>query len=390
MSWSPPVDDSVLDDRDALELLDAGGMLRAVATAGAQVRESLVHVEDAALEPVVADGRPRAVVVTGMGGSGIVAEVTAAVTGRTCPVPVVAHRGHRLPGWVGPMDLVVAVSCSGATEETLSALDEALRRGARVVTVGAAGSPLAARSEQERAVHLPVDAHGRMPRANLWGLATPVLLVADALGLADAPRAMLEAVADDLDADSERYGPGSVSYENPAKQVAMQLAGSLPYVWGSSDLASVAASRAAAQLAENAKYPAVHGALTEVHHNQVVVMAGRFGELAAEDAEELFRDRVTESPEGSRFPRMRILLLRDTEEVPEVARRRAATVTLAEEYGVPVDEVAAVGEHPVARLASLVSTLDFASVYLAMLQGIDPSPIAPIVALKAAPREEQA
>jgi glucose/mannose-6-phosphate isomerase len=113
MSWSPPVDDSVLDDRDALELLDEGAMLRAIATSGAQVRQALVDIEEQVLAPLVEDGRPRAVVVTGMGGSGIVADVTAAVAGRTCPVPVVAHRGHRLPGWVGPMDLVVAVSCSG-------------------------------------------------------------------------------------------------------------------------------------------------------------------------------------------------------------------------------------------------------------------------------------
>jgi len=389
MSWSPPVDDSVLDDRDALELLDESAMLRAIATSGAQVRQALVDIEEQVLAPLVEDGRPRAVVVTGMGGSGIVADVTAAVAGRTCPVPVVAHRGHRLPGWVGPMDLVVAVSCSGETEETLAALDEALRRGARVVAVGAAGSTLATRAVEGRALHLAVDAQGRMPRANLWGLATPVLLVADALGLADVPRPVLEQVADALDSDAERCGPGSDSYENPAKQVAMQLAGSLPYVWGSSEVASVAAARCAAQLAENAKYPAVHGPLTEVHHNQVVVMAGRFGELAAEDDEEIFRDRVTEDPEGSRVPRMRVLLLRDTEEVPEVARRREATVGLAERYDVPVEELAAVGEHPVARLASLVAPLDFASAYLGLLQGIDPSPIGPIVALKATRHEEQ-
>lgn len=386
MSWSPSVDDSVLDDRDALELLDAGEMLRATATAGAQVREALLHVTDEALAGLREDGRPRAVVVTGMGGSGIVADVTTAVAGRACPVPLVAHRGHRLPGWVGSMDLVVAVSCSGETEETLSALDEAARRGARLVTVGAAGSTLATRAAEARGVHLPVDAQGRMPRANLWGLLVPVLLVADALDLTDVPRPLLEQLADDLDVTAERCGPGLDSYDNPAKQVAMQLAGSLPYVWGSSEVAAVAAARFAAQLAENAKYPAVHGPLTEVHHNQVVVMAGRFGALAADD-DDIFRDRVEEAP-GPQLPRMRLLLLRDTDEVPEVARRREATHRLAERYDVPVEELAAEGEHPVQRLASLVAPLDYASSYLALLQGIDPSPIEPIVVLKSAPEEQ--
>lgn len=386
MSALRQVDDSVLDDLAALEARDAGQMLRAIATAGAQVREALLEVEDGVLGPVVADGRPRAVVVTGMGGSGIAADVAGAVVGRTCPVPVVAHRGHRLPGWVGSMDLVVAVSCSGRTEETLAALDEALRRGCRVVTVGAAGSPLAARSDDGRAVHLRVDAHGRMPRANLWGLAVPVLLVLDALGLADVPRLLLHRLADDLDRTSERCGPATDSSDNQAKQVALQLAGSLPYVWGSSEVAAVAAARFAAQLAENAKYPAVHGALTEVHHNQVVVMAGRFGQLAGEDDDDIFRDRVDDS---AAFPRMRLLVLRDSEEVPEVARRRVATRAVAERYGVPLEELEAEGEHPLHRLMSLVAPLDFASAYLALLQDLDPSPIEPIIALKSAPREDQ-
>jgi len=377
MTWSGGAD---LDDLDALEALDAGQMLRAIATAGAQVREALLHVEDSMLAPLVADGRPRAVVVTGMGGSGIAADVASAVAGRSCAVPIVAHRGHRLPGWVGPMDLVVVVSCSGGTEETLSALDEAIRRGARVVTVGAAGSPLAARSEDGHALHLAVDSRGRMPRANLWGLAVPVLLVLDALHLLQASRGVLSGLADELDATSERCGPAADSSENPAKRVALQLAGSLPYLWGSSELAAVAAARFAAQLAENAKYPAVHGALTEVHHNQVVVLAGRFGALAPGE-DDIFRDRVEdEAPAG--WPRMRLMLLRDTEEIPEVAARREATHRVADRYGVPVEELAATGEHPVSRLASLVAPLDFASAYLGLLQGIDPSPIEPIVVLK--------
>ena len=381
MTGAPLMDDSVLDDREALELLDAGEMLRAVATAGAQVREAVLHVDDELLGAVSADGRPRAVVVTGMGGSGIAAEVAAAVAGLGCPVPVVPHRGHRLPGWVGGMDLVVAVSCSGETEETLSALDEAIRRGARVVTVGATGSSLSARADDGRAVHLPVDARGRMPRANLWGLAVPVLRVLDALDLADVPASQLAHLADELDRTSEACGPGAESSLNPAKRVAVQVAGSLPYVWGASEVASVAAARFAAQLAENAKHPAVSGALTEVHHNQVVVMAGRFGSLA-EATEDIFRDPFEDPEPGGDRPRMRVVLLRDTEEVEQVARRADATVALAERFDVAVDVLRAEGDEPLLRLASLVAPLDFASVYLALLQGLDPSPIEPIVALK--------
>jgi glucose/mannose-6-phosphate isomerase len=369
------LDEAVLDDPQELERLDPGEMLRAVATAGAQVRETLLRIEPDLLTAVSRDDRPRAVVVAGMGASGIVAEVAAAVAGRTCPVPVLSHRRHRLPGWVGPMDLVVAVSCSGRTPETLSAADEALRRGCRVVTVGAAGSPLAARSDGGRALHVPVDAAGRQPRANLWGLAIPVLMVLDAVGLADVPAGVLSGLADELDGVSERCGPAVESIGNPAKTLALALGGTLPYLWGGSDVATVAAARFADQLAENAKYPAVHGPLTEVHHNQVVVLAGAFGALAGDPADDLFRDRVEDAPG---WPRMRLLVLRDTDEVPEVAARADASPRLAERYGVLSSELRATGAHPVLRLASLVAPLDFASVYLALAQGIDPTPVEPI------------
>jgi len=319
----PPVepDLALIDDPGELDGRDPGQMLRAVATAGAQVREALLRTGETPLDRVLADGRPRALVVAGMGGSGVAADVVASVAGVSCPVPVVAVRGYRLPGWVGPMDLVVGVSCSGRTEETITVVDEALRRGARVVTIGQEDAPLATRATGGSALHLAVDAGGRMPRANLWALSVPLLVLGDALGLLSATREALEQVADDLDAMSESCGPAAESITNPAKRLALGLEGSLPYVWGTSDIAAVAAHRFACQLAENAKYPAVDGAVPEVHHNQVVVLAGPFGSAARSD-DDIFRDRVEDTPT---WPQVRLVLLRDTEEVPAVAERREAT-----------------------------------------------------------------
>ena len=294
-------------------------MLRAVASSGAQVREALLRLDDAAVATVLADGRPRALVFVGMGGSGIAGDVVAAVTGLSCAVPVSVTRGHRLPGWVGPMDLVVAVSSSGETEETLAATDEALRRGTRVVTVGKATSSLAARAAGGRAVHLGVESGARMPRANLWALATPLLVLIDGLGLASVPRGLLAGVADQLDATSAACGPTSESYDNAAKKMALRLSGTLPIVWGTSELATVAALRFACQLAENAKQPAVHGALTEVHHNQVVTFAGRYGAAGGDATEDLFHDPLLDGGPGR--ARLALMLLRDTEELAPVIRR---------------------------------------------------------------------
>jgi glucose/mannose-6-phosphate isomerase len=80
-------------------------------------------------------------------------------------------------------------------------------------------------------------------------------------------------------------------------------------------------------------------------------------------------------------------MLRDSEEHPRVLRRREAVVELAGERGVPVTELVAQSGGPLVRLASLVGAMDFASVYLAILFGIDPTPVEPINALKSRIRE---
>jgi glucose/mannose-6-phosphate isomerase len=378
------VDEALLDNSEALAAADPGEMLRAVATAGAQVREAIRAAEEAGIAQIAADGRPRAVIAAGMGGSGIAGTALAAICGARCPVPVVPARGYTLPGWAGPMDLVAAVSCSGSTEETLAIVDEARRRGCRVLTVGAAESPLAELSERARGLHVAIDAGGRLPRANMWALTTPLLVAADALGLASVPAEVLAAAADLLDGAAKRCRPSSDSFVNPAKALALELAGSTPMIWGSSDVGDVAAYRFACQLNENAKLPAVFGGLPEVNHNQVVAFDGPYGVGARrpENGDDLFADRVEQAE--ATVGALRLVVLVDTEEHPQVARRREISAQVAADRGVPVSELRAEGSHPVERLASLVSIADFATVYLAVAIGVDPTPITPITHLKSA------
>jgi len=364
------LDTAVLDDPVALEAADPGGVLRAVASSGAQVRAALGEGADAGIDRLREEGRPRGMVVAGLGGSGVVGDVVATLATPGCPVPIQSRRGYTLPGWVGPLDLVAVVSCSGTTEEALSLATDAVRRGSRLAVVSAAGSPLANLAEQAGAAFLPVEAGSRAPRANLWAMAVPLLRAAHELRLLDASRPALEAVADRLDELATVCRPASESFLNPAKTLALDLAGTLPLVWGSSDLAGVAAYRLTCQLNENAKYPAIHGALPEPNHNQVVTFAGPYA------------DSLADPVVGSAGPRLRLVLLRDGEEHPRLARRCTASRQLAEEAGVPVSELRAEGSHPLLRLAQLVATGDFASVYLALLLDIDPEPITPLTELK--------
>jgi len=385
-----------LDNVALIEAADPAGMLRQVASSAAQVREGARVAQEADLGEVIAAGRPRAVVVTGMGGSGIAGEVLAAVAGPGCPVQVATVHDYRLPGWVGAADLVIAVSCSGATEETLSAAGEAVRRGCRLLGVGSLDSPLAALAEQARAAFIPVKPAG-MPRSMLWGLSVPLVVVASRLGLFSMPPEAYEAAAAELERVAHLCRPDSEAFVNPAKGLALDLSGTLPMIWGTSPLAGVAASRFANQLHENGKYPAVCGVLPEANHNQVVVFDGPFAPEPPGTATGL-DDGLLPGLDGGLAPGLgnglapgapepqvplRLILLRDTHEHPQVARRREESAKLAAQRGIEVSELTAVGDLPLERLASLVQLIDHASVYLAIASGIDPAPIAAIQELKA-------
>ena len=124
--------DGVLDDAAALAAGDPESMLEAIATGGAQIRRSLLWASENAelFSSLAADGRPRALMVCGIGGSAVAGDIIHAATIAQSPIPVLSHRGYALPAWVGALDVVIAVSCSGETEETLTILT---RRCAAVV-----------------------------------------------------------------------------------------------------------------------------------------------------------------------------------------------------------------------------------------------------------------
>ena len=353
------VDVSILDRPADLASLDPQSMLAEVASAGSQVRQAIVACHESGLSDASRGGRPRAVVVLGMGGSGIAGHVLQAAAGPECPVPVERIRGWELPAWVGADDLVLAVSSSGRTAETMAGTQAAMDRGARVVVVAAAGSPLVSLADAS-GVPRVLAPDGRPPRANLWALSVPLLVAAHDIGILDAATDKLSAVATLLDELAARCSPEVPLADNPAKQLAADLAGSIPMIWGSSDLAGIAAYRLLCQLAENAKYPSVNGVLPEALHNQVVTF---------------------DEPSVFGVP-IRLVLLRDSVEHPHVAVAATEVERLAAESGVASSRVVAVGEHPLERMASLCAIGDFASVYLGLLRGIDPTPIRPIEVLK--------
>jgi glucose/mannose-6-phosphate isomerase len=341
-----------LDDPRRLAAADPGGMLTEVAGAGGQARAALAAAESAPLLGPL----PEAVVVAGMGGSGIAGDVLAARAFASSPVPVLPVKGDRLPAFVGPGTLLLAVSYSGATAETLAAVDQGLAAGARLAAVTSGGA--LAELAQARSAPLVLVPGGRQPRAAFWSLVVPVCLAAGAAGVLGPLREEVEAAADALDEQAAALGPLVPTAANPAKQAALRLAGRLPVAWGSGQLGAVAALRFRTQCNENAKVEVVSAALPEANHNDVMGLEGGLG------------------------PGRELLLLRDPAGEHQRDAQRIAAV--CEALGAdPLLRLA--GDGPdLARLARLVAFADFTATYLAIARGVDPTPIRTLERVKAA------
>ncbi len=404
-----------LDMPDVIEAADPGDMLRQVASSAAQVRTALRSCLETDLSAFTPDARPRAIVVAGLGGAGLAGDMLGAVTGSSSPVQVLATQAERLPGWVGAADVVIAASGSGTTAETLAVAAEAARRGCRLVGVGPPDSALQHIAEQARAPFIPVVAAGPsgslLPRSMLWGLAIPLLVIAERLGVARIGPEVYEQAAGRLEEVSHQCRPASESFVNPGKSLALDLVGALPVVWGTSALSGVAARRFASQLSDNAKYPAIVGLLPEAAHNQIAAFDGPFAPAAnrapgeplppqespgMEEAQEAGGELSSLSDlsdwnldyEDSRgpvsgFTLVRLVLIVDPDQDPRVAAQQRAVTELAGQRGIGLSELAMDGEHPLVRLAGVVQLADYASVYLAIASGIDPSQTAAIADLQA-------
>lgn len=363
------LDERLLGDGDALGAADPSGVLIALAGAGAQVRRASELSHASALATWAGDERPRSVVVSARGGSTVVSDVVATLLGSAAPVPVVARTGSVMPAWVGPLDLVVAVSLSGHAEQAVALAIEAGRRGARLLTVGAGGSPLAQVCARARGVHVPLPEPGRestsapTSRTALWSLLVPPLVACEQLGLLPGTSEGLEQVATVLEAEAESCRASSEVFTNPAKTLALELAGSVPVLLGDGATTAAVARRAASVLSRTARVPAVHGGLPDDAGDVVATFGGDF---AAVPEAGLFADPFVDGPPA---PRMRLVLLSVGAASPGAEVVRA----IAEQAGVRTSDVTADGGPALVALAQLVARTDFAATYLALGSGFDPA-----------------
>jgi glucose/mannose-6-phosphate isomerase len=313
-----------------------------------QVEAAAASARDVANLP--AAGGISAVVVLGMGGSGIGGDVCAAVAGPVSRVPIVVSKHYECPGFVGPDTLVVASSFSGNTEETVGAARAARDAGARVVAL-TAGGELARLAEEWQVPLLPVDASIPMPRAGIGAVSAPLLVLLERLGLA---RGMDDAIAAAV-AQLRRRRDELRADGGDALHLARRIGRTLPLVYGGGPLGEVAAWRWKGQFNENPKVPSWCNRVPELTHNELAGW-GQHGDVT--------RQVFT------------MVCLRHAYEHSQVSRRFEFIARACDEVVADRVEVEAEGDGPLAQLMDLVIVGDLVTLHMAVEAGVDPGPIA--------------
>jgi len=300
----------------------------------------------------------QSVVISGMGGSAIGADLLSAYIAPLCPVPVIVHRDYGLPGWVkGAPNLLIASSHSGDTEETLSSFEAARQRGCKILTISTGGK-LADEAHKAGAPAWEFEHHG-MPRAAV-GFSFGLLLAAFVrLGLVpDASQDVQEAISVMRQLQPE-IKPESPVAKNLAKRLAGQLVGRWVNIFGAGYLAPVA-RRWKGQVNELAKGWAQFEFLPEADHN---TLAG-----------------LVNPPDM--VQKMMSLFLRAPSDHPRNRLRSDLTRQACMQEGMNTDYVDALGKGPLAHIWSLLLYGDYVGYYLSMAYATDPTPIDALFAFK--------
>jgi glucose/mannose-6-phosphate isomerase len=345
-----------LDDHEAIRRLDPDNMLERIRELPQRCVAAWTQSQKLTLPPDY--GSPRHVTIVGMGGSAIGGALMEGLVADQCSVPISVVRDYTLPAFVeGPDHLVIASSYSGNTEETLSCFEQAQARDARVLTITTDGQ-LAELAQKMGTPVVRFD-YQCQPRAAIGYSLTLLLGVSHQLGLVRDFSADVAESAQVMEGWQEEIDIGVPEARNRAKQLAAKIEGSLPVVYGAGFLAAVA-NRWKTQFNENAKHWAFFEVLPELNHNAVVGLG----------IPHVIRDTAV------------ALILRSPRDPQRIQERWDVTREVLSREGVTAEQIYGRGESALAQMFSLIHFGDYVSFYVAMLNGVDPTPVETIDFLK--------
>ncbi len=336
----------------AVARVDPGGMRDIIASLPDQISAGAIWATGKPRPPA---REARRIFLVGMGGSAIAGDVFAAWVADRCKVPIQVVRDYRLPAYARPEDLLVAVSYSGNTEETLGATAEGIKLGCRVVAITSGGRlGDLAREGGWPVFEVPTGLPPRGAFGHLFGILSTI---GTEWTYGDLRVDVEQAVAH-LNELRTRLRPESGLRSNRAKTLAVRIKGTVPIIYGAPPFTAIA-RRWQTQLNENAKILAFSSTFPEADHNELVGWV-----------------------EDPRARSHRPIILRDSDESPEMKRQLDITTSLMSKR-TKVEEVRDEGASLLSRMLGTLYLGDYVSLYVAALRGVDPLPLKPIETLKA-------
>ncbi|MGY6500910.1 MAG: SIS domain-containing protein [Acidimicrobiales bacterium] len=296
------------------------------------------------------------VVVIGMGEAALAGDLVRAVAGPFMSVPLVVHRGYELPSFVAPDTLVLALSVSGSTDETVEATEAAFEAGAHLVSVTRADGHLAdlARSWRTPLVELHDDVG---PRLEFVPLSVAALIALEQMGFYPGGREWIEGAADQLARRRDQLSrPDQV-----VTRLSRGIGRTIPLVYGAGPIGQVAALRWKQQFNLTAKIPAFTNFVPELCHNEIAGW-GQHGDVT--------RQVFTQ------------IDLRHDDEHPNDTARFAQVDEITLEVVADILSVHADGDGTLAQLLDLVYIGDLVAVDIAVREGVDPGPAPAVEAVR--------
>jgi glucose/mannose-6-phosphate isomerase len=298
------------------------------------------------------------IVFCGLGGSAIGADLIRSYLYFESKIPIQVFREYTLPACVDNTTLVFLSSYSGNTEETLSAYSQAKESGAILIALSSGGQ-LKEYAQRDKVGFIEIPG-GLPPRCALGYMSIIPLCILGKLGLVkDAGRSINQTVAV-LEHLKKGLSPRIGQKDNIAKSAALKLFNKLAVIYSASVHFDICAVRLRGQLAENSKALSSSHVFPEMNHNEIV---------GWENPRKLFKDFV-------------VVMLRDKGAHPRVKLRMDITEDILHKEGIKIIEIWSRGEDLLARIFSLIYIGDFISYYLALLYGIDPTPVEKVTYLK--------
>lgn len=343
----------LLDRRGKVRTVDKSNMLKLCEKTPDFCRDAMERAQGVEMPYKL----PEEIIISGMGGSAIGGDLLKHWLRYTASIPIEVCRDYVLPAYADENSLVVSISYSGETEETLSAFVDAAKRGCMALTI-TSGGHLQAFSQRLGIPQVTIRP-GLAPRAAIAYTFFPLIVLMKKLHVVENLTAEVEETLRVLRKISEANRLEVPLKDNPAKNLASEIAGTIPVVYGFGQYQAVA-QRLKCQFNENSKIPSKFDVFSELNHNEIV------GWEASKSLTKTFS----------------ALFLRDPEEPPEIQTRIELTKNMVRPKVAKILEIAAEGKLRLAKMLSTMYVGDFTSIYLAVLRGVDPTPTKNIARLK--------